>query len=62
MNVLAARLRITPGGILIVPTMDIKPSPSGESFRFFVFQLDWRAWEITEQVLTVVTISSTILC
>jgi hypothetical protein len=29
----------------IVATMGLKPSPSGETFRFFTFRIDWGGME-----------------
>ena len=48
--------------VFIVLAMGIKPSPSGESFRFFGYMLQFRPWKTTGRVRIVDTTSSTTLC
>ena len=43
---------------LIVSTMGLKPSPSGDTFRFYFFPVTMGVWKITGKVRTVASISS----
>lgn len=50
------------GGKLIVLAMGLKPSPSGEAFRFFAGWLQFSEWKGIERVHTVDLTSSITLC
>lgn len=63
-NQLDAVTMPTPMGeikFIAVYTRDIKPSPSGETFRFFDYMLQYRPWRTTGRFRIADTTSSTLL-